>query len=229
MRRLLLIVLDGWGIAKANAGNAITRASPQYFNTLKRKHPFWELHASGEYVGLLRGYIGNSEVGHLHIGAGRLVKQDLARIHESIDDGSFFDNRVLKRAMRAGKKHALHLIGLVSDAGVHSHIKHLCALMRMAKREGVRNVYVHAILDGRDTPPKSAARYLRAIEKHGARIATIQGRYYAMDRDKHWKREKQAYDALARGKGRAYDSWQDALKDAYARGQSTTAHARLRR
>ncbi|RMD57806.1 2,3-bisphosphoglycerate-independent phosphoglycerate mutase [Candidatus Woesearchaeota archaeon] len=220
MNKVILIVLDGWGIARAGRGNAITRANPKYFEKLKKNNIYTQLNASGKYVGLLKGYIGNSEVGHLHLGAGKLVKQDLVRIHESIDDGTFFRNPVLKKAMNVGKAHALHLIGLVSDAGVHSHIKHLYALLKMAKALRVKNTYVHAILDGRDTPPKSAKKYLEALEKKGARIATIQGRYYAMDRDERWRREKRAYDALVRGKGPKYPTWQEALKKAYSRGET---------
>jgi len=222
--KTLLIVLDGWGVAPKGKTNAITKAKTPFFDELwQNTHA--ELRADGKHVGLLPGYIGNSEVGHLHLGAGRLVEQDLKRIFNAIKDGSFFENSVLVRAMKnaAKKNRALHLLGLVSDGGVHSHIEHLFALIKMAKQYKVSQIYVHAILDGRDVPPKSAATYLKQVAKKlpkNSSIATIMGRFYAMDRDNRWKREHKAYDAMVNGKGRTYETWQDALDDAYAQGET---------
>jgi len=226
--KVLLLILDGWGIAPAGKGNAITTAKPKFFNSLWKKHPHCKLRAAEEYVGLMPGYIGNSEVGHLHIGAGRLVKQDLKRVFDSIKDKSFFRNPVLVKAMKRAKKPgaALHILGLLSDAGVHSHINHLFALLDLAKKFKVPQVFVHAITDGRDTPPKSAAKYIKKTQKKLAsinknwKIATILGRFYAMDRDNRWNREHKAYDAMVNCKGHHYNSPLEALKAAYARGET---------
>jgi 2,3-bisphosphoglycerate-independent phosphoglycerate mutase len=217
-----LIVLDGWGIAPPNPGNAITLAQPRHIGSFWQDYPHTMLEAAGTSVGLLPGFIGNSEVGHLHLGAGRLVKQDLARIHDSIKNGSFFKNKELLKAM---SRKTLHLLGLVSDAGVHSHIAHLFALLKLAHRKKVKNLYVHAITDGRDTPPQSAMPYLRAVEKELAKyspdwkIASIIGRYYAMDRDNRWNREHKAYDAMVNGIGRKEQDIDSAVNNAYARGE----------
>lgn len=216
MKPLLLIVLDGWGIAPPGKGNAILRANPKYFLKLKQENPYCKLHASGKHVGLLPGKMGNSEVGHMHIGAGRLVKQDLAKIHEAIKNGSFFKNKALVNAVKNCKR--LHLIGLLSDAGVHAHIKHLQALIKLAKKHDVDEIYVHALTDGRDMPPKSAEKMLRKIR--GAKIATLQGRYYGMDRDRRWNRTQKGYDAIVKGKGRKAENWQDALKKAYTKKET---------
>lgn len=219
----ILIVLDGWGIAPASKTNAITRARTPYYDSLLKAYPHCTLSAHGKHVGLPPGYIGNSEVGHLHLGAGRPVKQDLARIFDAIKDGSFSKNRALTKALKNAKNSQLHLIGLVSDGGVHSHVDHLIALLKMAKQHKFKHVNVHAILDGRDTPPQSAKKYLRKVEKHlqkGWRIATIMGRYYAMDRDQRWQRTKKAYDAIVNNKGKQYDDWKDALQAAYNRGET---------
>lgn len=218
MKKALLIVLDGWGIAPKNKHNAITQASTPFYDELTKHHRVVKLHAHGTHVGLLPGYIGNSEVGHLHLGAGRPVKQDLTRIFDAIKDGSFYQNKPLTRAMKNATKNALHLIGLISDGGVHSHLGHLKALLTMAKQHGIERVYVHAILDGRDVPPKSAKQYLAKVDnmlKKDWHIATIMGRYYAMDRDQRWNRTRQAYNAIVNNKGKAFDTWQDALKDSY--------------
>jgi len=218
MKPLILIVMDGWGIARPGRGNAITRAKPKFFNQLWGKYPHCKLKAHGKYVGLLPGYIGNSQVGHLTIGAGRLVKQDLTRISDAIKNRSFYKNKVLKNAM---KTKTLHLIGLLSDAGVHSHIDHLLALVKMTKK--VEQVYIHCILDGRDTPPKSAAKYLRILERKlpkNCKISTIMGRYYAMDRDNRWNRTKKAHSAITKCSGYAYNNWKAALEAAYKRGES---------
>ncbi|MEM4239998.1 MAG: 2,3-bisphosphoglycerate-independent phosphoglycerate mutase [Candidatus Woesearchaeota archaeon] len=223
MRPVCLIVLDGWGIAPPSPGNAITSAQPRHFGTLWQDNPHTMLDASGTAVGLLPGYIGNSEVGHLHLGAGRLVRQDLSRIMCAVKDGSFFKNPVLKKAM---SRKRVHLLGLVSDGGVHSHIQHLFALIRLAHLCRVRQVYVHAITDGRDVPPKSALKYIRQVEKELAKyskewkIATVIGRYYAMDRDNRWNREHKAYDAMVNGEGHHHKTPEAAVLEAYKRGES---------
>jgi len=223
MKPLVLIVLDGWGVAKPSKGNAIINSHPKFFNELKGKYPNCTLRADGTHVGLLPGTMGNSEVGHLHIGAGRLVKQDLTKIFESIKNKSFFRNKVLMKSM---KTKTLHLLGLLSDAGVHSHIGHLFALLDMAKKYKVEQVYVHAILDGRDTPPKSAEAYLKKVEKKLKslnkqwEISTIMGRYFAMDRDNRWNREHKAYNAMVNCKGYHYNNYEEAIRAAYKRGET---------
>lgn len=218
-QNVLLIVLDGWGIAAASKGNAITRAKPAYYTSLWNEYPHAKLNASGKAVGLLDGVMGNSEVGHLHIGAGRLVKQDLVKIIDEIKTGHLYKNKTLQKAMR---QDTLHLIGLLSDAGVHAHTKHLFGLIDMAKKMNV-NIYVHAILDGRDMPPKSAGKLLKEVEKKlgkNGTIATIIGRFYAMDRDKRWPRTKKAYDALVLGKGHHAMNALAGLRAAYKRGET---------
>lgn len=223
MKTVCLIVLDGWGIAQPNPGNAITLAKPRRIETLWQDHAHTMLEASGTAVGLPPGFIGNSEVGHLHLGAGRLVKQDLTRINEAIKNKSFFKNKELLRAMQ-GK--TVHLLGLVSDAGVHSHIDHLLALIQLAKQQKARKVFVHAITDGRDTPPQSAMPYLRTVENALAKsnenwkIATVMGRYYAMDRDNRWNREHKAYDAMVNGVGERAEHIDAAISQALQRGET---------
>jgi len=228
MKPVCLIVLDGWGIAPPAPGNAVTLAHPRFIGNLWQDNPHTMLDASGTAVGLPAGYIGNSEVGHLHLGAGRLIKQDLVRINAAIKNGSFFTNKALVDAMNNARKpgKALHLFGLISDAGVHSHIDHLFALLKMAHKRKVSRVYVHAITDGRDVPPQSAMPYLRKVEKELAKysknwaIASVMGRYYAMDRDNRWNREHKAYAALVDGEGKRADSIDAAVNDAYARGEA---------
>ncbi len=223
MKPACLIVLDGWGIAPPGPGNAVTLARPRHIETLWNDNAHAMLDASGTAVGLLPGFMGNSEVGHLHLGAGRLVKQDLTRITDAIKDGSFFRNKVLTGAM---KRKTVHLLGLISDGGVHSHIQHLFALIKMAHKQKVRQVYVHAITDGRDVPPKSALKYVRQVEKELAKygnnwkIATVLGRYYAMDRDNRWNREHKAYSAMVEGEGHAHKTAEEAVLDAYKRGET---------
>jgi 2,3-bisphosphoglycerate-independent phosphoglycerate mutase len=192
-----------------------------------REYPSTRLAASGEGVGLPAGQMGNSEVGHLNLGAGRVVSQDILRIDRSIRDGSFFRNEALRAACESarGRGASLHLLGLVSDGGVHSHERHLFALLDLARRQELSRVFVHAFLDGRDTPPQSADKYLRRLEEAIARagvgaISTISGRYYAMDRDRRWEREKAAYDAMVRGAGRPADSSRAALEEAYGNGET---------
>jgi 2,3-bisphosphoglycerate-independent phosphoglycerate mutase len=223
MKPVCLIVLDGWGIAPPSPGNAITSAQPRHFGSLWQDNPHTMLDASGTAVGLLPGFIGNSEVGHLHLGAGRLVKQDLTRITEDIKNGKFFKNPVLLQAM---KRKRVHLLGLISDAGVHSHIAHLFALLKLASKCKVKEVYVHAITDGRDVGPKTALQYLKKVEKELAKyskdwkIATVLGRYYAMDRDNRWNREHKAYDAIVNGEGHHHNTPEAAVLEAYKRGES---------
>jgi 2,3-bisphosphoglycerate-independent phosphoglycerate mutase len=205
-RPLVLIVLDGWGIRADPANNAIAMARTPVYNAMVARYPHAQLIASGEAVGLPAGQMGNSEVGHMNMGAGRVVYQDLTRIDKSISDGELFNSPVLAASMDrcAGDRHALHFVGLVSDGGVHSHQRHLHALIGMAARRGVQRVFVHVITDGRDASPMGSVKYIGELEsvmqKAGAgRIATVVGRYYAMDRDKRWERTKLAYDAIVNG------------------------------
>ncbi len=207
-RPLLLIIMDGFGITLDSDRSAITCETAPHLNDLFRKYPFALLEASGENVGLPAGQMGNSEVGHINIGAGRVVFQDLTRINSNIEDESFFENAVLKQSMLSAKKNnsRLHLMGLLSDGGAHSHIGHLFALIKMAKGLGLRNVYVHAFLDGRDVSPKSGAGFIKKCEAEMERIGvgkigTIMGRFYSMDRDNRWERTKKAYDAIVCGAG----------------------------
>jgi len=213
-------VLDGWGLAEPGPGNAVEQADTPVFDALWASYPHSTLTTCGRAVGLPEGQMGNSEVGHLNLGAGAVVRQDLTRIDDAIDDGSFFDNEVLRRACRAGPR--LHLLGLVSAGGVHASMKHLRALLDLAQREGAEDVVVHALTDGRDTSPDSGAGYLAEVEGFGARIATVSGRYYAMDRDRRWDRTKLAYDAIVNGESEVppADSGQAAVRAAYERGET---------
>ncbi|MBI4450829.1 2,3-bisphosphoglycerate-independent phosphoglycerate mutase [Candidatus Woesearchaeota archaeon] len=228
MSKVLLVVLDGWGIAPAGKANAITQAKPLYFDSLAAKYGCTKLEAAGKSVGLTARDMGNSEVGHLHLGAGRLVQQDLVRINNSIKNGSFYKNEILTVVMNhcCLHNHTVHLLGLVSDGGVHSHLNHLLALIEMAKRFKVPQVFVHAFLDGRDVQPKSAEKYLVRVEESlrkaskNWKIASLMGRYYAMDRDNRWNREHKAYDAMVNCNGLHYDSWRDAVTAAYKRGET---------
>jgi len=224
---LLLAILDGFGWREEKRGNAIKLAKTPTLDYLFSTYPWTKIQASGEAVGLPAGQMGNSEVGHLNIGAGRIVYQDFTRINLAIKEGSFFSNPVLKeaflRARERGK--SVHLMGLVSDGGVHSHLEHLYALLKMAKLFRVERVYVHAFLDGRDTPPQSALTYLRELEEKireigAGKVATVSGRYYAMDRDKRWERTKLAYECLVSGKGEKAASSFEAVKNAYERGET---------
>ena len=228
VRKVLLIILDGWGCKKSNYGNAIKKAHTQNFTKFWNENQHCELNASGKYVGLLKGNMGNSEVGHLHIGAGRPVKQDVKRIFDSIHDKSFFKNKVLIEAMQKAKQppQSLHLLGLLSDANVHSNINHLFALLKMAYEQKVPQVYIHAFLDGRDVVQKSALKYIKMTERElkkynkNWKIATITGRYYAMDRDNRWHREHKAYEVMVNCKGYHYNSVEQALIEAYKRGET---------
>jgi len=224
---VLLVVLDGWGNRAERANNAIAIAGAPNVDALAAQFPTTELATSGLSVGLPEGQMGNSEVGHTNLGAGRIVYQDLVRINREVEDGSFFKNEALVSAARKARESggALHLMGLVSDGGVHSHIEHLYALVELARREGVARTFVHAFMDGRDTPPKSGIDYLRQAEqrfqKQGyGRIATVCGRYFAMDRDKRWDRVSQAYAGMVKGEGRKVSSGVDAMEQAYAAGET---------
>lgn len=221
---ICLIIMDGWGIGDPNdKNNAIAVGKTPVLDALTEKYPHAKLQASGEYVGLPDGQMGNSEVGHTNIGAGRIIYQELTRITKAIKDGDFFENEALCSVVEDVKKSggALHLMGLVSPGGVHSHSKHLYGLLELAKKHGLKEVYVHAFLDGRDVPPASAHEYLAELEeeikKIGiGKIATISGRYYAMDRDKRWERVEKAYDAIARAKGNTAESSAEAIQASYA-------------
>ena len=202
------MILDGYGENPVCSHNAICEAATPVMDRLKKEYPYVQGQASGLAVGLPDGQMGNSEVGHMNMGAGRVVYQDLTRITKAIEDGDFFKNEELLYAMKnvRDKNSTLHLYGLLSDGGVHSHNTHLYALLEMAKREDVSDVVVHCFLDGRDTPPESGADYVRQlVEKMNeigvGRIGVISGRYYAMDRDNRWEREEKAYAALTKGEG----------------------------
>jgi 2,3-bisphosphoglycerate-independent phosphoglycerate mutase len=204
---LALVVLDGWGLAPPGPGNAVSQADTSVFDGLWERCPHTALSASGRDVGLPDGQMGNSEVGHLNLGAGAIIKQDLLRIDDAIADGSFFENEVLREICeraRAGPRGRLHLLGLVSDGGVHAGWGHIEACIELAATEGVPDLVVHAFTDGRDTLPDSAPGYLEEVERwlrHAGRIGTVSGRFYAMDRDRRWERTKLAYDAIAHAEG----------------------------
>jgi 2,3-bisphosphoglycerate-independent phosphoglycerate mutase len=222
---LLLLILDGWGVNPHSENNAIALARTPNMTRLCAEYPCVDIGTSGMSVGLPEGQMGNSEVGHLNIGAGRIVYQDLTRITKAIDDGDFFANTVLldciARTKAAGGR--LHLAGLLSDGGVHSHNTHLYALLKLAREQGVKEVFVHCLLDGRDTPPKSGAEYLEQLEAKMAeigcgRIATVIGRYYAMDRDNRWERVEKACAAIVHGEGEARASAAEIIAASYSAG-----------
>ena len=220
----VLLILDGYGERKEKEGNAIALAKTPVMDRLKKEFPYVEGQASGLFVGLPDGQMGNSEVGHMNMGAGRIVYQELTRITKSIQDGDFFENKALKAAVEHCKKEdsALHFMGLVSSGGVHSHIEHIYGLLELAKRAGLKKVYLHAFLDGRDTPPDSGKSFLLAVEKkmqelHVGEIATISGRYYAMDRDKNYDRVEKAYRAMVDGTGEKDSSVEEAIDASYAK------------
>ena len=225
----MLLIMDGWGLREDADHNAIAIAKTPNFDRLWRTYPRTAVTASGEAVGLPAGLMGNSEVGHLNLGAGRVVWQDIARIDRAIKDGSFFENEVLAGAMRHAKKKGakLHLMGLVSDGGVHTADRHYFALIEMARRLGVPSdaLFFHALMDGRDTPPTSGRGHLAALEDKLAaegvgRVATICGRYYMMDRDKRWERVEKGFRALRFGEGHAFTEADAAIRDAYDRGET---------
>ena len=221
-----LVILDGWGIRPATQGNAVRLARTPVMDRLLATYPSATLTTCGEAVGLPAGQMGNSEVGHLNLGAGRIVYQDLTRIDKALVDGELGKNPVVQATFaRARKKGTLHFIGLLSPGGVHSHERHLHALLRLAAEGGVKRIRVHAFLDGRDTPPRSAMKSIEAAESvlraiAGGAIATVSGRFFAMDRDKRWDRIERAYRAVVSGEGRVAKSSSKALEEAYGRGES---------
>ena len=218
----MLMILDGFGINPNKDGNAVELAKTPNIDKLKKKYPNTQIKTSGLAVGLPEGQMGNSEVGHTNIGAGRIVYQELTKITKSIEDGDFFTNPEFIAAIENCKKNhtKLHILGLLSDGGVHSHIRHLYGLLEMAKRRDFEDVYVHCFLDGRDTPPASAESYIIKLqdkmqEKGIGKIASISGRFYAMDRDKRWERVKKCYDALVNGEGNKAGSTINAIENSY--------------
>ena len=220
---VMLMILDGFGEAPKSEGNAVSIANKPNFDRLVKEYPHSDLQASGMAVGLPEGQMGNSEVGHLNIGAGRIVYQELTRITKSIADKDFFENEALLKAMKNAKENntSLHLMGLLSNGGVHSHIDHLRGLLEFAKKEGLQKVYVHAFMDGRDVPPSSGAEFIKETEAMMkevgvGEIATVSGRYYAMDRDNRWERVELAYNALVLGKGETAESAEKAIQNSYA-------------
>jgi 2,3-bisphosphoglycerate-independent phosphoglycerate mutase len=222
IKPLLLMILDGWGHREALEGNAIAQANLPNFRRLEKTYPHTFLQASGEAVGLPDGQMGNSEVGHLNMGAGRVVYQELTRIYKAIKDRTLFKNPVLIEAMDNAHLHhkAFHFMGLLSDGGVHSHIAHLFALLEMAKEQGLEEVYIHVILDGRDVLPQSAKLYITQLEQKIrdlgiGKIASVSGRYYVMDRDHRWERLEKGYEALALGEGKFAASALAALESSY--------------
>lgn len=223
-KKVLLMILDGWGLATNPEVSAIDKANTPFIDSLFEKYPHSRLDASGLAVGLPEGQMGNSEVGHMNIGAGRVVYQDLVKINKAVDEGDLNENPVLKnafaKAKESGKK--VHFIGLVSDGGVHAHIKHLKGLCDAAKANGVEEAYIHAFTDGRDTDPKSGLGFLEDLMNHceqsTGRIASVIGRYYAMDRDKRWERVKLAYDAMVLGEGEKSKDILSSIRKSYANG-----------
>ncbi len=221
-KRVLLCIMDGWGINTNCPKDATKTANTPNFDKLKETEKYTQINASGEYVGLPDGQMGNSEVGHLNLGAGRVVYQDLTRINKEIREGKFFENKEFRAAIEHAKKNnsSLHLYGLVSTGGVHSSFDHVKALVKMAAENGLKKVYVHAFLDGRDTPPKSAVEFLAELEEELKKynlpqIATISGRYWAMDRDNRWERVEKAYNALLLGEGIQAANSEEAIKASY--------------
>lgn len=223
----VLMILDGYGLNDTEKGNAVKEAKTPVMDSLMAQYPFVKGNASGMAVGLPEGQMGNSEVGHLNMGAGRIVYQELTRITKEIQDGTFFENEALLAAVKNCRENnsALHFMGLLSDGGVHSHNTHLYGLLELAKRNGLEKVYVHAFLDGRDTPPASAAGFVQDLmdkmqEIGVGKVASVAGRYYAMDRDNNWDRVKQAYDAMTKGKGLTAACGVCAVKNSYEKGEN---------
>ncbi|HEU0318732.1 MAG TPA: 2,3-bisphosphoglycerate-independent phosphoglycerate mutase, partial [Solirubrobacteraceae bacterium] len=221
---VVLVVLDGWGLAPPGPGNAVSLADTPVFDELWERYPHGQLSAQGRDVGLPEGQMGNSEVGHMNLGAGAVIRQDLTRIDDAVEDGSFKQNEVLQAAMDGAER--VHVIGLVSDGGVHSSMDHLRALMEMAAERAVPDLVIHAFTDGRDTLPHGGAGYLKAVEDWGrelgtGRIGSVIGRYFAMDRDSRWDRVQKAYDLLVHGRAEHQaGSGEEAARAAYARGET---------
>lgn len=213
--------MDGWGLGKIKYADAIQNADVPFVSSLYGKYPNTTLVTCGEDVGLPQGQMGNSEVGHLNIGAGRVVYQELQRINVAVRDGDFYKNEVLLETVRHARDNhkPLHLMGLVSDGGVHSHINHLKAIVSLCKTENVNEVYIHAFTDGRDCDPKSGLQFINDLQQHldatVGKIASVTGRYYAMDRDKRWERVKLAYDCLVNGIGKTATSGMEAVEKSY--------------
>ena len=219
-KKALLVILDGWGIGNHGRGDVIYSTPTPYWDYLVSNYPNSQLQASGENVGLPSGQMGNSEVGHLNIGGGRVVYQDLLKINRAIADGSIKQNPQLVAAVEYAKSNGkkLHFMGLASDGGVHSSLEHLEAIYNMAVEAGVKETYVHCFMDGRDTDPKSGAGFIEQLTNKNMNIATIVGRYYAMDRDKRWERVKIAYDLLVDGEGKKAENMVQAMQESYAEG-----------
>ena len=227
-KRVLLCIMDGWGInpkPELKKYDATELAPPFNVDRLKREEKYTQIHADSEYVGLPQGQMGNSEVGHLNLGAGRIVYQELTKINKSIREGEFYKNEGFLKAIEHAKENnsSLHLMGLVSDGGVHSSMEHLFALFKLASDEGLKKVYVHAFLDGRDTPPQSACKYLEQVENELKKynlppVASVIGRYWAMDRDNRWDRVEKAYNCLLLGEGETANSSIEGVKNSYAKG-----------
>ncbi len=219
--KALLIILDGWGIGDHSKGDVISVTPTPYWDHLLKTYPHSQLQASGENVGLPDGQMGNSEVGHLNIGAGRVVYQDLVKINKAVKDGSILNNPEIKSAFSYARDNdkAIHFMGLTSDGGVHSSLDHLFALCDIAKEYGLEKVYIHCFMDGRDTDPRSGKGFIERLsghcEKSAGKIASIIGRYYAMDRDKRWDRVKVAYDLLVKGEGKQADNMVEAMQQSY--------------
>ena len=222
-RPLVLTILDGWGFSPIVEGNAIAAAKKPVYDELLAKYPNTLIHTSGPFVGLPDGQMGNSEVGHMNMGAGRIIYMDVTRIDRMISSGEFFANPVLLNAIKKAESHRLHLIGLLSDGGVHAQMTHLFALLELARRHGLHDVFIHCFMDGRDTPPESGAGYVEQLEKKLREIgigtiASVSGRYYAMDRDKRWDRIERAFGAMVLGNGHKATNAADAARQSYERG-----------
>jgi 2,3-bisphosphoglycerate-independent phosphoglycerate mutase len=223
-KKVILVIMDGWGIGKQASSDAIQHARVPFVSSLYARYPNTTLVTYGEDVGLPEGQMGNSEVGHLNLGAGRIVNQELQRINVAIRDGSFSRNETLLAAIRGARAagRSLHLLGLVSDGGVHSHTRHLKAIVDTCLKEGLKEVFIHAFTDGRDTDPRSGLNAVRELQQHlnqtTGKIATVSGRYYAMDRDKRWERVRLAYDAMVKGEGEKATDALAAVEQAYAAG-----------
>ena len=225
MKKVIFTILDGFGIREETKGNAVKNASTKAIDKLIKEFPNSKLKASGEEVGLPKGQMGNSEVGHITIGSGRVVNQPLQKINKALEDKSFYNNKEILKAIEHAKKNKskLHILGLLSDGGVHSHINHIFALIDMAKDEGIENLYIHAFLDGRDVGYNSAGTYIEKLENYLekqkiGKLATISGRYYSMDREKAWDRTKQSYDALVYKKAPIISDYKTVLEDNYKNG-----------
>jgi 2,3-bisphosphoglycerate-independent phosphoglycerate mutase len=220
-----LIIMDGFGISSETKGNAVANAHKPNLDRLMQKYPNTIITASGLAVGLPKGQMGNSEVGHLNLGAGRIVYQDYTRISLAVEEKKLAENKILAGTMEKARGKKLHFLGLLSDGGVHSHNTHLYALLEMAKERGLKDIYIHAVLDGRDVPPKSALVYFQELEAKMqfpgvGKVATVAGRYYTMDRDKRWERVEQGYRAMTKGQGNNAKTPEQAVTDGYSRGES---------